>query len=158
MNTGAAVCKALLQLCCEAMRREGCVELSRAYVAVGQVAWDDCDQLTVGPERVYRYTTFPGESFEPEYCGALLAVTALVTLTRCVPSSSDSGTPPSADQLQAAHTSVLHDGAVLWNAVTGPVPDDWERAGVSQTFLGNHSGLVAIETRLTVGTGDEWWC
>lgn len=143
------------------MERHGCVDLSRSYVSVGLVAWDDCNQLTVGPERIYRSISFPLEANDREWCdfGGLIAIPLLISLTRCAPTQDDAGNPPTEDELQKPHASILHDAAVLWNVAVGELPDDeWERAAVSQSFAGNSGGIIAIETRLTVGIDQALWC
>ena len=136
--------------------------ITTTYSGVGIVAWDDCcGQLVVSPERIYRTTTFPGETAEPEYCcfGGTIAVPLLATLVRCVPVPDDRGRPPKADALAAAHKAILDDAAVVWQAVSRPaMPNEWERAIVSQSFIGAEGGCISIETRLTVGVEAAQWC
>lgn len=158
--TTAQVNEALLDLACRALERAGCEPLTRSYRSVGMVAWDDCGQLTVGSERIYRSIEFPNEYFGPEYCFAgFIALQTLIVLTRCVPVPDDLGEPPAADDVAAAHAVLEHDAAVLWNVASGALPDgEWERAALSQSYVGNQGGIVAIETRFTLGLDSDSWC
>ena len=38
-----------------------------------------------------------------------------------------------------------------------PSPE-WDRAALSQTFVGNQGGCIAIESRVTIGVQSEDWC
>lgn len=133
--------------------------ISTAYVAAGQVAWDDCcGTLIVAPERVYRSQTFPAEFTDLELCdGGLLVVELVVLLLRCVPVVDDRGRAPSAATLAAAYQSLLDDAAVIHNVVTGPIPDYWMRATPTQTFVGAEGGCVGVETRVRIGLEQEEW-
>lgn len=128
-------------------------EISRAYVAAGQVVWDDCcGLLVVAPERVFRSETFPQEAGGIEICfGGHVAVSLVVLLVRCLPSSGPQGQAPSADDLQTAYAEVLEDAAVVYNAVVGPLPEGWSRANATQVFVGAEGGCVGVETRLIIG-------
>lgn len=130
------------------------------YPGVGLIAWDDCcGQLVVSPERIYRTQVFPQEDTTDERCsGGTVAVDLLASLVRCVPSPDDRGRAPSATALAAAHKLILDDAAVCWQAMAGSLPDEWERAAISQTFAGNEGGCVAIENRITIGIASELWC
>lgn len=132
------------------------------YPGVGLVAWDDCcGQLVVTPERIYRTMEFPVEDTTDERCyGGTIAVSLLATLVRCVPVPDDSGRPPKPAALAAAHKIVLDDAAVVWRAMSGPLEPDleWERAGLSQSFVGAEGGCIAIESRVTIGVESEQWC
>lgn len=160
MFTAYDVAGLLLKLACRALERRGCDNVDKQYVALGALAWDTCNQLTVSPERVYRSISFPAEATDREWCmGGLIAVQCVITLTRCAPTQDDAGNAPTAEQLSSAHSKILTDAAVLWNVGIGELPDDeWERAIVSQQFLGNEGGIIAIETRLTLGLDFEQWC
>ena len=127
--------------------------ISRTYVAAGEIAWDDCcGMLVVAPERVYRSEVFPTENGDEELCfGGYLVVDLLVLIVRCVPTVDDRGRAPSANALQAAYRTLIEDAAVVWNLVTGPLPDEMVRANVAQTFVGAQGGCIAAETRFTIG-------
>ena len=127
--------------------------VSRAYVAAGEIAWDDCcGMLVVAPERIYRSQVFPTENGNEELCfGGYLVVDLLVLIVRCVPTVDDRGRAPSANALQAAYRNVIEDAAVVWNTVTGFLPDEMVRANVAQTFVGAQGGCIAAETRFTIG-------
>lgn len=127
--------------------------ISRAYVAAGEIAWDDCcGMLVVAPERVYRSDEFPTEAANRELCfGGIIAIQYVVLLVRCAPTVDDRGRAPSAADLQAAYTNLLGDAAVIYNAIVGPMPDYWMRATPAQTFVGAQGGCIAVETRVVIG-------
>ena len=134
--------------------------INRAYVAAGQIAWDDCcGMLVVAPERIFKSARFPEQNANEELCwGGYLAVDFLVLLVRCVPVVDDRGRAPSAAALQAAYAELIEDAAVVYNAVIGPLPyAEWERALPTQTFVGAEGGCIAVETRLTIGIPQDTW-
>lgn len=133
--------------------------ISRAYVAAGEIAWDDCcGSLIVAPERVYRTSEFPNEDATEDLCAdRYLAVDLVVLVVRCVPTVDDRGRAPSAAALQAGYRQAIEDGAVVMNTVMGALPDRWERAGVAQTFVGAQGGCIGVETRFTIGNEQTSW-
>ena len=134
--------------------------INRAYVAAGQIAWDDCcGMLVVAPERIYKSARFPEQNANEELCwGGYIAVDFLVLLVRCVPVVDDRGRAPSAAALQTAYQELIEDAAVVYNAVIGPLPyEEWERALPTQTFVGAEGGCIAVETRLTLGIPQDTW-
>jgi hypothetical protein len=133
--------------------------LSRTYVAAGEIAWDDCcGTLVIAPERVYRVGAFPAEDTTEDLCAdRYLAVDLVALIVRCVPTVDDRGRAPTSSALQAAYRNIIEDGAVVMNAVMGPLPDRWERAAVSQTYVGAQGGCVAVETRWTIGNEQTTW-
>lgn len=134
--------------------------VSRAYVAAGQIAWDDCcGMLVVAPERVYKSATFPTQNADEELCwGGYLTVDLLVLLVRCVPVIDDRGRAPSASALSTAYQRLIDDGAVVYNAVTAALPDpEWMRALPTQTYSGAEGGCIAVETRFTIGIPQNEW-
>lgn len=134
--------------------------VQRAYVAAGQVAWDDCcGMLVAAPERIYRSQIFPGEFAEREICDlGWLNIDLVLLLVRCVPTVDDRGRAPSQAALDDAYKTLLEDAGVVWNAVQcADLPDDWEKASLSQTFVGADGGCVGVETRVTVGVPQSKW-
>jgi hypothetical protein len=134
--------------------------LNRAYVAAGQIAWDDCcGMLVVAPERVFRSSTFPVQETNEELCwGGYLTVDLLVLLVRCIPTVDDRGRAPSAAALDAAYTGIIEDAAVVFNAVISAMPNrEWMRATPTQTFVGAEGGCIGVETRLTLGIPQNEW-
>lgn len=131
--------------------------ISRAYVAAGQVVWDDCcGMLVVAPERVFRSVAFPQEANDREICfGGTVVVSLVVLLVRCIPGASATGAPPSAAVLSAAYSEVMEDAAVVYNAVVGPLPDGWERSNPTQTFVGAEGGCIGVETRVIIGVEQD---
>ena len=135
-------------------------DINRAYVAAGSVAWDDCcGMLVVAPERVYRSQSFPNEFADREICdNGWLVVNLVVLLVRCVPVVDDRGRAPSQVALDDAYQNILEDSAVVWNALQcASMPDDWDKAALSQQYVGADGGCVGVETRLTVGVPLGKW-
>lgn len=135
-------------------------DVKRAYVGAGSVAWDDCcGTLVVAPERVYRSQVFPGEFVDREVCDSgWLNVDLMVMLLRCVPTVDDRGRVPSNDALDEAYKRFLEDAGIVWNALQcAQLPDDWEKAMLSQTFVGADGGCVAVESRMIVGVPQSKW-
>ena len=134
--------------------------LQLAYVGAGQIAWDNCcGMLVVAPEKIYRSVAFPNEAIGEEFCfEGQLTQDFVILLVRCVPTVDDRGRAPSQHDLNEAHKSLIEDAAVVWNAVTcADLPDDWQRANVSQTFVGADGGCIGVETRLTIGIPQVIW-
>lgn len=134
--------------------------INRAYIAAGQIAWDDCcGMLVVAPERIFKSARFPEQNASEELCwGGYIAVELLVLLVRCVPVVDDRGRPPSAAALQTAYQELIEDAAVVYNACLTSLPyEEWERALPVQTFVGAEGGCIAVETRLTLGIPQDTW-
>jgi hypothetical protein len=149
-------------LCCarDALLNADREPVQRAFVAAGQVAWDDCcGMLVAAPERVFRTLEFPNENSTEEVCfGGHLAVEVVVLLVRCVPTVDERGRAPSSEALDAAYRSLIEDSAIVWNAaVCCDLPDDWVRASVSQTFVGAQGGCIGSETRFIIGIPQQRW-
>lgn len=160
-TTPAAVCELWLTRVLDALENCPTSEpITDSYVAAGGVAWDSCcGLLVVAPERVYRSAAFPIEGTTDYVCEtALLTVDLVMLLLRCMPTLDDRGIPPAASALNAAYNSVLTDAAVIWNAMTGELPEGWDRANVDQTFVGAEGGCVGVETRMTIGLAQDAWC
>ena len=136
--------------------------ITTAYVGAGLAPWDDCcGQLVVTPESMFRSSAFPAESATDDHCdGATIAIGIVATLVRCVPTLSDSGKGPSAEQINVAHKKVLDDAAIMWRAFTSPMPveNEWDRAQVRQVIIDTTGGCVAIETRCIIGVESSRWC
>lgn len=127
--------------------------ISTSYVGSGEIAWDDCcGTLVVTPERVYRSQVFPSEDATEVICfDGLIAIEFTVLLLRCVPVVDDRGRAPSESAMQVAYNNLLGDAAVIYNAMTGPFPDYWERTNPTQTFVGAQGGCIGVETRIVIG-------
>lgn len=134
--------------------------VNRSHVAAGNIAWDDCcGMLVVAPERVFRSQQFPTEFADREICDlGWLNLSLLVLLVRCVPVVDDRGRAPSPEALDAAYKSLLEDSAVVWNALQcASMPDDWEKANLTQQFVGADGGCIGVETRFTIGVPQSKW-
>jgi len=136
-------------------------DVQTAYVAAGTVAWDNCcGQLVVAPERVYRTARFPLEGPDENGCyDGLIALDLVVLLLRCVPVIDSDGSVPDDVELGAAYASILQDAAVIWDVLaTTALPDWWDRANQTQTFVGAEGGCIGVESRVTLGVDAELWC
>lgn len=154
------VCELWLSRCLTALEDCGSEKIETSYVAAGAAAWDTCCGLLVAaPERVYRSAVFPTEGSTDYACDdAELVVDVVVLLLRCVPTIDDHGSAPSPEALGAAFDRVLADAAVIWNAVTGELPEGWDRANVDQQYVGAQGGCIGVETRFTIGLPQDAWC
>lgn len=134
--------------------------ITATYVAAGAIAWDSCCGLLVAaPERVYRSASFPVEGTTDYVCeSSFLVVDVVLLLLRCVPTIDDRGNAPAPAALGAAHQGVLTDAAVIWNVVTGELPEGWDRANLDQSFVGAEGGCIGVETRFTIGLPQSVWC
>ena len=144
----------------EALANANSEPLVQSYVGLGEIAWDNCcGTLVVAPERIYRSVEFPNENLDEENCYAgELTLNLLVLLVRCVPVLDERGRAPSPQALDDAHRAFLRDAAVVWQTVAAcDLPEDWERTGVAQTFVGAEGGCIAAETRLIVGLPQAKW-
>ena len=160
-NTAEGVCELWLQRCLDAIAGCGSSEpVIDAYVAAGAIAWDNCcGTLVVAPEAIYRSAQFPINGTTDYVCEtAVIVVDIVVLLLRCVPVIDDRGKAPTAAELGAAHAAIMLDAALIWNTVTGELPEGWQRANVNQTFVGASGGCIGVETRLSVGLAQDAWC
>lgn len=156
------VCEFFLATILAELDRCDADEITHAYPGIGVPVWDNvCGQLVVTPERVYRSSTFPTEDTTDERCEqGSIAVTVLAQLVRCVPTIDSQGRAPSQARLAEAHKRILDDAAIVWNAMSAPLPTayEWERAYLRQTPVVPSGGAVAIETRATIGMEAWKWC
>lgn len=134
--------------------------LISSYLVAGEVAWDDCcGVLVAGPVRTFRTATFPVPVSDHTNCEvSLLAVEVFVLLLRCAPSLDVLGHAPTPEEMTASFTATSNDAAIIYNALTGELPLGWERANVEQTFIGADGGCIAVDTRLTIGLPQSYWC
>lgn len=160
VKTAHDVCGRWLETVYSELLRCGSQPIEAFYVAAGLIAWDSCcGLLVVGPERVYRSAAFPIEGTTDQVCeDAFIVVDIVVLLLRCVPTLDDRGKAPAPEALNNAHLEILNDAAIIWNTVTGPLPEGWQRANVDQGFVGAQGGCVGVETRLSVGLAQDAWC
>lgn len=169
METPRTVAAAVLAHVEEALTEGGAAPISTAYVALGEVAWDDCcGQLVVAIERVYRTVEpFPSEATSDVRCaGLLIAVDVVVELLRCLPVLDDSGNAPTPEALDAAYEPIYRDSALVWNALASAdlLGDDgygdpvWDRANLNQTWIAPQGGCIGTETRVTLGIPSDVWC
>ena len=143
-----------------ALVARGRPEVYRHHALVGTAAWDECcGQLTAAPERIFRYTVFPEEETGASACDvAELAVNVVVRLVRCVATATDAGEPPPQEEVESTNREVMVDASIILNALVDPDWCEWwERAGISQTFVGELGGCVEVETRFVLGLGVHTW-
>lgn len=154
------VCELWLTRVRDALEACGAEPIDTSYVAAGAIAWDTCCGLLVAaPERTFRSAQFPIEGTTDYECEtAMIVVSIVILLLRCVPTIDDRGKPPPVPQLSAAYQSILNDAAIIWNAVTSELPEGWQRANVDQGYVGAEGGCVGVETRLSIGLAQDAWC
>ena len=133
--------------------------ITDSYVVLGELVWDECcGILAAAPLRTFRTGSFPTPVTDATNCdSSLLAVDIVVILLRCMPVIDAQGNAPAVADTVAASTAAANDAAVVWNALTGDLPEGWERASVEQTIEAD-AGCIAIDTRLTIGLPQSSWC
>ncbi|WP_395160404.1 hypothetical protein [Ilumatobacter sp.] len=129
------------------------------HLFAGDLVWDECcGVLAATWTRIFSTQTFPQPVTNLTICdNTLLAVDVAVILLRCSPVMDDNGNPPTTAEIQASAASIGEEAALIYNTLTGGLPEGWERAGVEQTIQ-NEGGCVAIVTRLTIGLPQQDWC
>ncbi|MEU8831757.1 MULTISPECIES: hypothetical protein [unclassified Streptomyces] len=166
------VCVALDRTAAQVDGQPGCPSC-RACVVPGSVSWDSCDdpcgaessggQLTVSVARIFPSTDadFPSEArvvqglrgcAPPTVTGLEL----VVTLLRCAPTFTETGCPPTCDELSTA-AQILHvDMTTVFSALLCCLPGTEQRPrgrrfvmGVQRT-VGPEGGCVGLEQRVTV--------
>lgn len=135
-------------------------ELNEVYVLSGDLAWDECcGTLVAAPIQTYRSVTFPVPVTNATSCeGSELVVDIAVILLRCMPTIDANGIPPTPEETQTASIAVDRDAATIYNVLSGELPGGWERANLTQTFSGAQGGCIAVDTRLTIGLPQSFWC
>lgn len=141
-----------------------------SLVAAGGIIVDDCcvGRLTVAPERTYRsIDPFPTEAGPDASCaGGMIGVDLVIRFDECIRVLTDAGEAPPVAEQQAAYQSVLEAAAIIWTAAVSRelLGDDaagdplWERANVTQLYVGIEGGCIGSETRLTLGIPMSLWC
>lgn len=172
METPYTVC-ALVLAYVEGELADASRPVGQTLVAVGAATIDDCctGSLIVAPERIFQTTDpFPTElGFRAgaSPCeDAPIGMDVLIRVDRCVPVMDDKGNAPSNAAEEQAYNDLLIDAALVWKAITSTafLGDDgfgdpvWQRANISQQFIGAEGGCVAVETRVTLGVGQTGWC
>lgn len=93
----------------------------RSFVCHGLPALDCCDQLAVNVGAIGEAATAPltalGAGQRHRSPGRVNLTTLIVTISRCYPSVSDDGVPPSAADQEAAAEALNEDGWALWNGL-----------------------------------------
>lgn len=158
--SAADACAHVLTVVDDALMRCGRPEVTTKMVAAGEIAWDDvCGLLAVAPEQIYRSEVFPVPAPADRPCpGAVITIRLLVLLVRCVPTMRETGRAPAASALQSTSVELLTDAAVVWDAVTGGLPNEWSVAEFTQTVVGSQGGAIASETRFVMTAHNVDWC
>lgn len=110
----------ILDCACAALAETVCGCPCRAYVAVGDVSWDQCcdgGQLWVKATRVYVTESFPQEKADALICGVGLAADVQVGVLRCAPVLDDQGNPPTPEALTTSSSQVYEDMYALMNSI-----------------------------------------
>ena len=133
--------------------------LAESYVVIGELTWDECCGILVAvPLRTFRTAQFPTAVTDATNCdSSLLAVEIAVVLLRCAPVIDAQGNLPSIEDMTSSFAAASNDAAVIFNELSGALPEGWERASIEQSFE-NEGGCIAIDTRLTIGLPQSEWC
>lgn len=126
-----------------------------------EVAWDDCDcggQLGVVIPRRYASNNFPNEAVVVRDCENAIVVAQLVmNLSRCAPSSSDDGSPPSCNDLMETARRQEQDAFVV-RSTAQCILESLERTSDLCNFsitehvsVGPSGGCYATELKINVG-------
>lgn len=111
--------QALLSASESALATEGRPLPGRRYVALGNPAWDCCDQLVSRVVRVYQSDVSGGPT--PHHrlgVGvSLILVDFEVSVVRCVPTIGSDGNPPPAAMLDASASAAYADAWALTNGL-----------------------------------------
>jgi hypothetical protein len=141
---------------------------SRAYVSMGEPAWDDCcsgpqaGQLVVWWSRVYESSDFPDADDRPVVCqSGFTAVEFQVEVVRCAPGGDENGNPPTADVLHASAAQANVDARAVWRGVQCCRQEhryDWSSIIAGQVPTGPQGGCVGSRLTLTIGLIDGCGC
>lgn len=106
----------------------------RIVIAQGETPWDACSILYVVLVRTYPSSTFPTEDVGVSLpCGPYpFAAQVGVGITRCVALPSETGEPPSEDQVTNESLGLVDDTQALANVLGSP---DWWRPGIYDVVL-----------------------
>lgn len=116
----------------------------RRYVTTGQPAFD-CEQLVVSIDRILGHQGNPGvETNDVVRCLTMRAVELSVWTCRCVPVVADDGTPPPAEEIDAAGLEVAQDPIRNLDAIL---------AAYNAGTLGHLWGLVFLDWRALTAQG-----
>lgn len=130
-----------------------------SYVVLGEIVWDECcGILAAAPLRVYNSRLFPQQAIDVTSCdSSQLCVEVAIIALYCAPVIDAQGNVPSIEEMSASFAQTASDAAVIYNDLTGAMPQGWERANVEQTFT-TEGGCVVVDTRITVGLPQMDWC
>lgn len=137
---------------------------ARAYVTMGEPAWDDCcvGQLAVWWTRIYPSARFPDADTRPIVCaGAQTAVEVAIEVMRCAPSSDVNGNPPTVAAMQEAARVANVDARAVWLAVQCCLAShrgEWSAIVSSQVPMGADGGCVGSRMLVTIGIEDGCGC
>lgn len=150
----------LLDCACSSLEKTQCGCPSRAFVAVGTVAWDSCcdgGQLWVAVDRIFPYGQFPGPISGALNCAPPLAADIVIGILRCAPTLNDQGEAPTAEALSLSAAAVLEDAYTLETGILCCLAEHARARPFvvgNQRPLGPTGGCVGMELRLTVALVD----
>jgi len=134
---------AVLQCACESLTGSefGCPD--RSFVAIGEVAWDDCcnGQLWVKANRLYRSTIFPEMNLTVSPCSGPYAMEFELGFLQCAPTSHTDGSPPTVDELETSSRAVYGAAEAI-------------RRGISCCFVGWQETMQGAGILLDVLPGE----
>lgn len=140
---------------------------ARAYISVGEPAWDDCcdGQVAVWWSLVYPSSTFPDSDTRPVQCPSpITAIEFQVEIVRCAPGPDQNGVGPSVEALMESARLTDLDARAVWLGVMCCLrthkehPDNWSSIVAGQVPVGPEGGCVGSRLTFTVGVIDGCGC
>lgn len=118
--------------------------VTRAFVTMGEVAWDDCacGQLSVAISRIVSTSAFPNETARlGTHCGDMVMLELSIALVRCVPGPDINGTAPTPAALTASAAEALLDAHDVRETATSLLCDLDKSATINDYFIGEQIPL-----------------
>lgn len=126
----------------------------RVYVANGDVAFDECEQLSVELERVYvGAPAIEDVNVNRVPVGIQRSVEYQITLTRCVPGPDNGGNPPSVVEIEDSAEALMLDGWALWKGLLTRKSEKTLLAGACSDV-----SIGALEPHGPEGNQGGWKC
>lgn len=117
----------LLQRSNDALATTPSGAISRAFVSIGEPAFDCCPQLSVNFVTIDKDLASPNQApldrLHRLRGGSVNITSWAVSMIRCVPGPGPNGEPPTATALTASAEDVFADGWALWNELQRDLKD-----------------------------------
>jgi|SRR5688572_6700644 len=110
----------VLDCVCEALAEQSsCGCPCRSFVTINQPVWDECceGQLALVMQRMYVMSNFPAANAQPIVCSSPLAADFTLQLIRCVPTMTETGVAPTAQELSDSAAQLYSDLYIAYRAV-----------------------------------------